>query len=317
MVCHNIDYEKCIEREFSMVIRIAFIVLSVVSVSVAQIKSGYIKTEQDSLYYEIYGKGKPIVIVHGGPGLDHSYLMPQLKNIKSGYSLIFYDQRGTGKSSGKLDSNSINVRKFVLDLENLRRELNIPRMIILGHSWGTFLAIKYSIMYPENVERMILADPIGASYECMAPFVANREARRTKKDSIELNGIMNSDGFKKSELFVMKRFAKLFFKSYFSDQSKIDDLNLDFTEKTAQNFLPIVSLFYSTLLTYDIKKELTKVACPTLILHAQDDVFPAEFSREIHKLIKGSKYVVIKHAGHFPFVEAPQIFTKQCSLFLK
>jgi len=279
-------------------------------------QSGFVKTNGVSLYYEIYGHGTPLIVLHGGPGLDHTYLLPQLLKLADHYKLIFYDQRATGQSSGTVDSSSMTIDNFVEDLEGLRQALHLEKINILGHSWGTLLSMEYAIKYPQHVGKMILANTLGPTPEWIPPFVANRESQRTPQDSIALIKIRHSEAFAKRDLIIMRQFAKIFFKSYFYDQSLDDSLSVDFNQETANNILPIFSLMGKQLSTYNITSELEKLNCPVLILHGDHDPIPLKFAEETQATFKGSNLVVLKNCGHFSYIEAPDQFFEECEKFL-
>ena len=104
-------------------------------------RQGFVAIADGSLYYDEIGHGIPIIIVHGGPGvLDQGYLQPQLFQLAAEHRLIFYDQRGSGKSlNTKLDEKHINIDQFVEDLEVLRTSLGLEKFILMGHSWAGYL----------------------------------------------------------------------------------------------------------------------------------------------------------------------------------
>ncbi len=119
-------------------------------------EKGYKIINGVSLYYETIGDGTPIVVVHGGPGLDHSYLLPQMGELAKGYKLIFYDQRAMGKSSADFDTNLMTMNSFVEDLEGIRKAFGLEKMNLMGHSWGGLVSMFYAIRYPDT---FTVADP--------------------------------------------------------------------------------------------------------------------------------------------------------------
>lgn len=99
--------------------------------------SGYVTVWEDKLFYQKFGSGQPLLIIHGGPGLDHTYLLPQMLERAEDYELIFYDQRGCGASLNEnFNSNYINIEQFLEDIECLRTEFGYKKMSVLGHSFG-------------------------------------------------------------------------------------------------------------------------------------------------------------------------------------
>jgi proline iminopeptidase len=117
-----------------------------------QIKEGFVSVRNGKLFYRMPGKGVPLVVVHGGPSLNQDYLLPQLYKLAENNLVIFYDQRGSGRSlETKLDEKYINIDQFVEDLETLRISLGFDKFILMGHSWGGLLAMKYAVEHQENL----------------------------------------------------------------------------------------------------------------------------------------------------------------------
>src|ERR1700722_11609704 len=124
----------------------------------SQHRQGFVAIADGSLYYNEIGRGIPIIIVHGGPGvLDQGYLQTQLLQLAAEHRLIFYDQRGSGKSlNTKLDEKHINIDQFVKDLEALRTSLGLEKFILMGHSWGGLLAMQYAIAHQDHLLGLVL-----------------------------------------------------------------------------------------------------------------------------------------------------------------
>ncbi|MEK7251534.1 MAG: alpha/beta fold hydrolase, partial [Bacteroidota bacterium] len=89
------------------------------------IEEGFTQINGTQLFYKIIGKGTPIVILHGGPGLDHSYLLPQMAELAKTHKLIFFDQRASGKSSVDSDTNSMTMKNLVEDVEGIRKAFKL------------------------------------------------------------------------------------------------------------------------------------------------------------------------------------------------
>ena len=109
------------------------------------------------LFYRIVGAGPDTVIVlHGGPGLTQDYLAADLEPLADRHALLFYDQRGTGRSTMVTDSTGLAGDRFAEDVESIRLHFGIDKVTLLGHSWGSGLAVLYAERYPERVSQMIL-----------------------------------------------------------------------------------------------------------------------------------------------------------------
>ena len=110
------------------------------------------------LFVQEYGRGRDTVIVlHGGWGADHSYLLDGFRGLEDRYHLVFYDQRGSLRSP--CPDSLISVAAHVADIERLRQQLKLEKVTIVGHSMGTRLAMMYLARHPDRVRGLVLAAP--------------------------------------------------------------------------------------------------------------------------------------------------------------
>lgn len=106
------------------------------------------------------GQGRPILVVHGGPGLNHNYFLPHLQKLAATHRLILIDQRACGKSSAALDSSQMTLDWLLRDMESIRNELKLGRVSVMAHSWGGLLGLLYASRYPNSVNALILANTV-------------------------------------------------------------------------------------------------------------------------------------------------------------
>ena len=100
------------------------------------------------------GTGSPVIVLHGGPGADYTYMLPIANGLDKEFQFIFYDQRGSLRS--RVVADSITVAKHVEDLETLRAALGVKQIVLVSHSAGTLLAYEYLKAYPANVANLVL-----------------------------------------------------------------------------------------------------------------------------------------------------------------
>lgn len=256
------------------------------------------------IYYKVIGEGLPLVFIHGGPGLEHTYFLPHMEELANDYQLIFYDQRYSGRSGGELDSASTTMEQFVEDLEDLRLALNLDKMNLVGHSFGGLIAQYYAIHYSDNLNSLVLINSSGANSEFLhGP--GNPKCQMTDEDREALNEMISSFNPDNFTPDFWKRFFRLQFRKNFYDKTLLDSLDLTFTENTAQNVPWVNSLMLGSLGEFDIYQDLHNISCPTFIIHSKYDPVPLELIERIQENIKTSKLMVIEQCGHFPFIEAP------------
>lgn len=270
-----------------------------------------------SLYYHMIGKGEPVIVIHGGPMLDQSYLFDHFKSLAKDHTLIFYDQRVSGKSSAIADSTSLTMANMVNDIETIREKLELDQVHIIGHSWGGFLAAKYAGEHPPKVKSLILCDAMPPSHRLWQQEEKEIATHVTAYDSALRDVIMNLDGFKKqTDVTLVDSLMKVSFKIQFVDTTKLSRLKVKLPKDYFQRskiFSYIGKEFYS----FDITEQLKRIIAPTLIIYGDQE--PAlKISAPVFKEnIESSKVVVIKQSGHFPFIEQPEEFKKTVEAFWK
>ena len=269
-----------------------------------------------NIYYKVIGSSEPILIIHGGPGLSHDYFLPALDILKKQYKLIFYDQRGCGKSDLTVDSESISLDNFVRDIDEIRLAFGIEKINVMAHSWGGILAMKYAISYPNNVKSLILINSVGASSAINALSNAELINRFTPEDSVLRSQIFNSEEFKKRSPSSIESLMKLNFKHQFYNQTYLDSLNLSINE----NYLTTSQLLQNLgndLASFDFHSELKNIKCPTLLIYGSHDPLTKVAGTRLNELISNSKIEILDECGHFPFIEKPTRFKEMVTQFIQ
>ncbi len=284
---------------------------------VAQNTEHLLQINSTEINVRVIGKGAPVMVVHGGPGLNHTYFLPHLQKLADTHKLIFIDQRSCGNSAEILDSAQMTLDWLIRDMEVVRSELNLGKVTVLAHSWGGLLGMLYASMYPESIRSLILVNSVSPKFGEF-DMVTNRItiSRYNQEDSALRAQILTSAALSSGDLRAYNQLFRLSFKQSFYDQRFIDSLNLilpnDFVQKRKA-----LSFMSNELAAYDFYPDLKKIKCPTLILHGDYDAIPLELPQKIHRTITTSKLVVIQDAGHFPFIERNQDFVTKVRHFLQ
>ncbi|MDR3774636.1 MAG: alpha/beta fold hydrolase, partial [Terracidiphilus sp.] len=119
-------------------------------------EDGFVDAHGVLIYYVSIGHGAPLMVVHGGPGADHTYFLPYLLPLARTHRLIFIDERGSGRSQRLQDTSLYTVENMVEDVEDVRQALNLGKISLLGHSYGGVLAQAYALKYQQNLSHLIL-----------------------------------------------------------------------------------------------------------------------------------------------------------------
>lgn len=307
------------------------LVLTLLSLSIggySEVRSGQLKIEQANesfidvekakIFCRTIGKGKPLIVIHGGPGLNQDYLLPQPYTLAENNFVIFFDQRGSGKSTGEINQDTTTIPLLVKDLESIRKAFNLKTVSLLGHSWGGLLAMHYAIEHPESVDKLILSNSAPASSDELALF-ANEYVRRTSDFQGELTKIQNTQGFQNGDPELREQVNRIILRTYCHIPKNADLLNIRMSPSAAINGAKINQIFWDNTLAkpFDLHEALKKLRILTLIIHGDDDPIPVHTAEHLHKSIVGSKYVVLKDCGHFPYVEQPEGYFQSVNEFLK
>lgn len=281
------------------------------------IKETFVTSGEAKLFCRVTGQGKPLIVIHGGPGLTQDYLLPQMYELAKNNLVIFYDQRGCGKSTVDIDANTITIESFVNDIEAIRQAFKLDKISILGHSWGGFLAMQYTIAHPDRVDNLILSNSAPASSEGYALF-GQEYMKRMSPYQEELEKISSTQGFRDGDTCVMEQFYRLIFRQYCYIPEKADLLNLRMTSIASLNGAKVSEIIRENVLDkpFNLNKGLKALKVSTLILHGDADPIPSITAKNIHENIPGSKYILMKNCGHFPYVEDPNTYFKYINNFL-
>ncbi|MDA0329020.1 MAG: alpha/beta fold hydrolase [Gemmatimonadetes bacterium] len=272
------------------------------TVSAQRARQGLLSLEDARLFYEVVGTGEPIIVVHGGPGLDHAYLQPGLDALATLNTVVYYDQRGTGRSTAAFVESAINIDAFVDDIDALRQALGYERVSVLGHSFGTLIALAYAERYPESLRSLILMNPVEPGSRYREETAERQRARVTVEDSTEMAELRGREGFAARDAATLSQAYRVAFRQTLRDRTLIDQLDLELADATAENGQSVAILLGASLGEVDWWDRLGDVRVPTLVLHGRYDTPPIDMSRELAEALPLGSFEVL-NSGHFPFVE--------------
>ncbi len=265
------------------------------------------------LYTRRAGDGPPVVVLHGGPGAHHDYLLPQYDRLARGRALLYYDQRGGGRSPVPREV-SVGWREHVSDLEALRAHWGLERLVLLGYSWGGLLAVLYALEHPDRVARLALVSsaPVTAAWrdEFERRFAARMAQPWIARGRAELAAL----GLARTDPEKYRRLAfALSVAGYFHDPSLAREMTpFRVTERTRR-------AVWESLGEYDLRDRIRQTfpngTVPrSLLLHGIYDPMPLEAARETAALLATG--VIELATGHAPHVEATDDFVRALDGFL-
>lgn len=265
-----------------------------------------------TLWYEVRGAGDgpPLVVVNGGPGVEHGYLLVSdaWDRLARGRRVVFYDQRGVGRSPRLTKGQSCTLADQIADLDGLRAHLGLAKMDVLGHSWGGYLSMAYAARHPEHVRRLVICDSAAPRWDDTVFLF---------KD-IFPETVERQQGMQFAEALGDTAAIAADFREYLTMLCYTPEHRAAMRAAPPPAFDSAINdRLNQDLKRYDLNPELPKFAFPTLVMCGRFDVNVApSVAWKIHQAIPHSRFHVFEQSGHLPFYEQPDEFVQVVEEFL-
>lgn len=268
--------------------------------------SGYTERTPLPLYWARWGPAQvdPLVILHGGPGAHHEYLLPQLLDLAVDHDCLLYDQRGGGRSRTD-DRTPITWRTQVEDLAVVLAELTpspSPGPTLVGYSWGALLAMLFASEAAAGrvgaaPARLVLLDPAPITRAWRQEFEAEFARRQSGSGIAALRAELAASGLRERDPDAFRqRTFELSVAGYFADPARATALTpFRVTGRVQQSI-------WESLGEFDLRPALESVRVPTLVVHGRQDPIPLA-SSEAAAYALGAELVTLEDCGHVPYVE--------------
>ena len=262
---------------------------------------GYLNVTGGKIWYNVVGNGDktPLVLLHGGPAYTSYYLNP-LKALADERPVIFYDQLGCGRSDRITDTSLMTREHYVEELHELLEALHIKKYFLLGHSWGSMLAVDFYLKYPGGIQAMILGSP------CLDAKQWMKDADTliaSLPDSV-LNILRNNINGVQQDSAVFDNAVNIYFDHFYNRKhplsADIDSTNANVGENVYEYMWGKSEFFATgTLKTFDRTPDLHEIKVPTLYTTGEFDAARPATIQAQQRLTPGAKFVIIKNAGHY------------------
>jgi proline iminopeptidase len=266
-----------------------------------------------TIWYELRGDGPgtPLVVANGGPGFDHGYLhcSPAWDRLAKGRKVVFYDQRGNGRSSALKDGAPCGLAEQVADLDALRDHLGLPKIDLLGHSWGGYLAMAYAARHPERIAHLLIVDSAAPKIQDTVFLFKNIHPETvSRRDAVAFAVELGDEKAIAADLH--EYMTMLFYTAEARDAFMARSTSFSFHQK-------VNKAVWADLQRFDLNPELAKFKFPTLVVTGRYDFNVApSVAWGIHRAIPGSELAVFEKSGHLPFCEEVDGFVTRVQGFL-
>jgi proline iminopeptidase len=244
-----------------------------------------------SLFVKVLGQGYPLLLMHGGPGADHSTLL-SLRPCADQFTMVFYDHRCNGRSDGAPVS-SMTWENLAADAEALRRTLGFDKWAVLGHSFGGMVALEYALRYPQSLSHLLLMDTCGDSR-----WVQHNAPEILARRGYSASAVQTARRFFNGQLTSRQVFPAMlkFGRAYYYHPNPLA-LVPGFRVKMR----PEAQIFgFSQLLPgWTVMDRLSEIKVPTLVLAGRHDFqFPPEHQAMLADGLPDAQLEIIERAGH-------------------
>ena len=266
------------------------------------------KLNDINLFYHEVGVGEPCLVMHGGLGLDHTCMCPWLDTLGDILHLVYYDHRCNGRSD-RAPIATLTIPQLCDDAEALREFLGFGKVVVMGHSFGGFVALEYALRYPDKLSQLILVGTAPA-FKHGGEVLANAQWRYGSGEVVA--ALTASPPTNDAEMErVFRAMLPLYFHTFDED---LADRLVARTVWSAEACVQGQELMDE----YDVSQLLGEINAPTLIIVGEDDLIcPVSQAIIMSDGIPHSELVVIQQAGHFPYVEQPDMFFSVVSKMIK
>jgi proline iminopeptidase len=274
-----------------------------------------VKAGSTSLYTRVTGRGIPLIVLHGGPDFDHSYFLPDLDRFAKRFRLIYYDQRGRGRSADHVTPGEVTLASELEDLDTVRRHFRLQPVALLGHSWGAVLALEYALRHPQEVSSLILMNPAPVSAGDLALF-RKAYVRKMGSDMDRQKQIVAGAAYQEGDPDAVTERYRLHFKPAIAEKDGYERLMMrmkaEFARQGKEGIVKARAVEERLMddtwrvAGYDLLPKLQRLPMPALVIAGDHDFIPEEIGERIAAALPKGKLVKTANCGHFAFLECPE-----------
>lgn len=253
----------------------------------------------------------PLLCINGGLHFGHDVLWPALAPLSVNRQLIFFDQRGRGKSQTPPGARTARIEHDAGDVPAIREALGVDRWNVLGHSWGGGIAMLSAAQDQDAINRLVLVDAVGPNSEWLSRLHSTAVERLAGEKRKALEDL-DPTALHQDDIEAHAAYTSALYPAWFSDR----EFAAIFSSPKPNSSTGAAVAARLRREGYDWSDRIASIRIPTLIVHGDHDLLDVSVAESIHRLIRGSELAIIAHAGHMPFWEAPEEFFARVETFL-
>ncbi|HEU5219734.1 MAG TPA: alpha/beta hydrolase [Gemmatimonadales bacterium] len=288
-------------------------------------REGYVTTSDSArLYYRIVGSGPDTIIaIHGGPGVDLESIAADFAPLAARHVVVFYDQRGAGRSELPADTLRLAVPRQIADLDEIRTKLGLGRVTLVAHSYGPLLAASYALAHPDAVKRMVFFGPVPPRRgDFWQRFGANLRPRLDSTESARMADANRrlADSTADTRQACRDLWA-IALKPRLADPARTQrlirsDLCASDPRGIRYGLTTTNRVVMGSYGNWDLRDRLRHLEIPTLVVHGEQEAIPMDLVEEWVSVMPRATLLRVPGAAHFTYVEQPDIVWPAVERFL-
>lgn len=285
---------------------------------------GFVQTADSvRLYYRVAGRGADTLIaIHGGPGVDLESIYGDFLPLAARHVVIFYDQRGTGRSTLPSDTLKLSAERQVADLDAVRRHFGLQQATLVAHSYGPLLAASYAIAHPDAVRGMVFFGPVPPwRGDFWQRFAVAARPRLDSTDNARMADAMRrlADPSRDTRQ-ACRDYWVVALKPRLADPASASRVRSDLcaSDPTGIRYGLTVTtrVVMGTYGDWDLRPQLGRLRIPLLVVHGEVEAIPMDMVEEWVSLVAGARLLRVPGAAHFAYAEQPGLVWPEVERFL-
>lgn len=288
-------------------------------------REGYVTTSDSArLFYRVIGqRGDTLIAIHGGPGVDLESIAGDFAPLAERHVVIFYDQRGAGRSELPKDTTRLAVQRQIDDLDEVRRHFGLGRVTLVAHSYGPLLAASYALAHPDAVRRMVFFGPVpprrGNFWQRFGASMGQRLDSTARARLADANRRL-SDPEADTHQACRDYWAVAMRPRLAEPDRTLPLIRSDLCASAPAGIRYGLTTTNRVVMGYfgawDLRDRLRHLDVPTLVVHGEEESIPMDLVEEWVTSLPRARLVRIPKAAHFTYAERPEVVWPEVERFL-
>lgn len=272
--------------------------------------SGFAMVNGQKLYFAKRGRGIPVIFLHGGLGFDHQYFRPFVEPLADSAQIVFYDHLGHGKSDRPANFNELTLARLSSDCDGLATALGFDKFVLVGHSYGGFIALDFALRFPHRLAGLVLS----CTAADLASFTLRDPLGGTQAQQAALGNVFAGPSANGTDQALRTNWTGAV-PLYYNNATPPAGILADIDSRTIYSAAGF-NRGNELLAGYDFVPQLARITAPTAVHYGAGDIWRFGDSEKIARNIPGATLKYFQNSGHWPFQEEQTAFLAYLRGFL-